>query len=270
LKLQAAGVVFLVGDTSYSEVASVVAGANGVATFSMASKIAGEHIVTATVGATSSTFAFVVDDAAPDSGADIEVDTTSIESGSTAQITVKLVDVNGNAVATSGSDQIAVSWVGSKVGLIIGTVPDSTDADGEFTLNVFTGAKDAGTAKLTVTYYMDGADTADDDVQTFVAEIVVGAVADVTPVADTKVTLGTYTGYAALFVKGAEGKKLSVLFAGKWEVVNPVVDGAKGYYLWKRKTGAGYPATVKVFIDGVQQDVYVDGVASQVATITTK
>jgi hypothetical protein len=129
-------------------------------------------------------------------------------------------------------------------------------------LNVFTAEGDNGTATLTVVYYKDGkGTTAAKDIQTFTAAVKVGE-AEVTPTPSAvTTTIGTFTGYTAVFVKGAEGKKLSVKLAGKWHVVPSIVDGSAGYYLWKQKTGAGYVANVSV---------YIDGVLVKTETITTK
>jgi spermidine/putrescine-binding protein len=69
---------------------------------------------------------------------------------------------------------------------------------------------------------------------------------------DTKVTVGTFSGYTAVFVKGYEGMKLSVKLAGKWSVVPSIVDSSAGYYLFKQNTGVGYTADVVVYIDGVE------------------
>lgn len=245
-------VIFLVAGVSYSDTANVISDANGRATFSMASKMSGTHTISITVGDTTSTFSFIVDEASSDAGTGIVVSTNLIPAAATTPVVVTLVDDNGNPVQTSASGDIKVSWTGTKVGVPVGALPDETDANGQFTLNVFTAAGDDGTATLTVTYYKDGkGNTAAKDIQTFTAAVRVGEPVVEEPVADeVVVTVGTFTGYTAVFVKGAEGSKLSVKLAGKWHVVPSIVDGAAGYYLWKQKTGAGYVANVSVYIDG--------------------
>jgi hypothetical protein len=245
-------VVFLVAGVSYSDTANVITDANGRATFSMASKMSGTHTISITVGDTTSTFSFIVDAASSDAGTGIVVSTNLIPAAATTPVVVTLVDDNGNPVQTSASGDIKVSWTGTKVGVPVGALPSETDAAGQFTLNVFTAAGDDGTATLTVTYYKDGkGNTAAKDIQTFTAAVRVGEpVVEEEPVSDVVVTVGTFTGYTAVFVKGAEGSKLSVKLAGKWHVVPSIVDGAAGYYLWKQKTGAGYVANVSVYIDG--------------------
>lgn len=66
-----------------------------------------------------------------------------------------------------------------------------------------------------------------------------------------KVTIGSFQGYIAIYTVGYAGRKMTAKVAGKWLKVDPItlVPG-KSYSLTKRNTGAGYLATVEVFIDG--------------------
>jgi hypothetical protein len=224
---------------------TVRAAANGGFTFDVTSLHAGTFTISYLIGATSTTSQLVVDAAAEDSGKSIAFDTSVIGSGSTATVTGTLVDVNGNSVKTSGSATIAVTYVGA--GIPIGTMPVSTDANGEFTFTVMTGPNDKGTATVTAVYRKAGASTTAANTLTVVATINVGAAS-----VDTKITIGTYKGYVAVFTKGYAGQKLSVRLASKWHVRNPIVDLNAGYSLLTVNTGAGYVANVIVYIDGVE------------------
>ena len=66
---------------------------------------------------------------------------------------------------------------------------------------------------------------------------------------DTKVNVGTFKGYVALYAKGYEGQKMSAIVAGKWIVVESL---ASDFERVVRFTGAGYTITTKIYIDGVQ------------------
>jgi len=226
---------------------TVRAAADGGFTFQVASKHAGTFTLTYGIGATSTTSLLVVDPAADSSGKSISFDTSNIGSGATATLTGTLVDMNGNPVDTSGSATITVAYKGS--GIAIGTMPTETDADGEFSVNVLTGATDKGTATLTATYQPTGLAVSTKNITVVHAVTVGGAVA---AAADQKVTIGTYKGYVAVFTKGYAGQKLSVRLASKWHVRNPIVDLKAGYSLLTVNTGAGYVANVIVYIDTVE------------------
>jgi len=67
--------------------------------------------------------------------------------------------------------------------------------------------------------------------------------------ADTKVNVGTFKGYVALYAKGYKGQKMSAIVAGKWITVASL---ASDFERVVRFTGAGYTITTKIYIDGVQ------------------
>jgi hypothetical protein len=230
---------------------TVRATANGDWTVDVASLHAGAFTLSYAIGATTTTSQLIVDAAAHDSGTAISFDTTAIPAGSTATVTGTLVDANGNPVNTSGSATITVAYktAAAGAGIPIGVMPTETDKNGEFSFTVLAGATDKGTATVTAVYLKAGAATTVANTLTVVATITVGGAA---ASADQKVTVGTFTGFTAVFVKGYEGQKLSVKLAGKWSVVPSIVDGSAGYYLFKRNTGAGYVADVVVYIDGVE------------------
>ena len=125
------------------------------AKFKFASNKAGTYTVTFNLGGSSTTSTVVISPAASDSGVAMTFDTTSIASGSTKTITGTLVDREGNPVETVGSASILVTYVGT--GIVVGSMPTETDADGEFKFSVLVGSNDSGTALITASYYKAGA-----------------------------------------------------------------------------------------------------------------
>ena len=65
---------------------------------------------------------------------------------------------------------------------------------------------------------------------------------------DTKVTIGTFLGYAAVYTKNHEGKRLSMKIGNKWRVIDPL---AANYTYNYTKVGVGKTVTVEVYIDRV-------------------
>jgi len=232
--------------------------ANGkTARFEFTSRTAGTYTVTFTNGTTTTTSQVVVNPARDADGATITFDTTAIAAGSTKVITGTLVDANGNAVNTSGSATILVTYtVTGNAGIPIGTMPTETDADGKFTITVLTGANDSGTAVVSATYYKSGASTPVAQVLTFNQSIVVGGAA-AAPASDQKLTVGSFKGFVAIYALNYTGQKLSAKVAGKWLVV----DGLSKFQRVVRNTGAGF--TIKV-------DLYIDGAFVRSETVVTK
>ena len=227
------------------------------ARFEFTSRLAGTYTVTFTNGTATTTSEVVVNPARDADGATITFDTTAIAAGSTKVITGTLTDANGNPVNTSGSATILVTYtVAGSAGIPIGAMPTETDADGEFTITVLTGANDSGTAVVAASYYKTGASTAVADVLTFNQSIVVGGAATA-PSADQKLTVGSFKGFVAIYALNYTGQKLSAKVAGKWLVVNELTR----FQRVVRNTGAGY--TIKV-------DLHIDGVFVRSETVVTK
>jgi adhesin/invasin len=251
-----AGLIFKDGTgATASETITLRAGSAGAVDVSVTSLLAGTYTLTLTAGASSTTSQIIVAPALSDYGVSITFDTTNIVPGKTRIVTGTVKDANGNPVSTAiagstagdaGTASILVTYAGT-AGIPVGALPTETDASGNFQISVLTSATDNGTFTLTATYLPQGAATVTAKKVMVVQTITVGAAAST----DQKVTIGTFTGYTAVFVKGYEGKKLSVKLAGKWSVVPSIMDSSAGYYLFKQKTGAGYVANVVVYIDGV-------------------
>jgi hypothetical protein len=62
-----------------------------------------------------------------------------------------------------------------------------------------------------------------------------------------KLSIGSFKGFTAIFLKGYQGQRLSVLIAGKWVKVDPIT---KSFQRVIRKTGSNKTINVKIFIDG--------------------
>ena len=238
-----------VDDTTMTASDTLTVAANGkAANFKFTSRLAGTYTVTFTNGTATTTSQVVVNPARDADGATITFDTTAIAAGSTKVITGTLVDINGNPVNTSGSATILVTYAPSgNAGIPIGTMPTETDADGEFSITVLTGANDAGTAVVTAVYYKNGAATAVADVLSFNASITVGGSAAV-PASNQKLTVGSFKGFVAIYALNYTGQKLSAKVAGKWLVVEAL---ASRYERVVRNTGAAIPIIVELYIDGV-------------------
>lgn len=238
-------VIFFYDDATFSGTVTLPSDASGnLPAFKMASRKAGKHTVSFTVGATTSTALLVVDAAAGDAGKTITFDKTTLVAGETAKITGTLVDANGNAVYTSGSADVVVAWSGK--GLPFGTGTIETDADGQFSINVLVLSSETGTGTITATYRPAGDATSTKNV-TATQVLTIGAAAPVAS-ADQKLTIGTFNGYIAIYAKGYTGQKLSYKVAGKWGTVASL----SAFQRVVRKTGAGYEIAVVLYIDGVK------------------
>ncbi len=93
----------------------------------------------------------------------------SVTPGSTLVVKVKLTDKFGNPVRNNNGAtppvleaDHAVNVVYSGPGLIVGTVPNTTDANGEIELRVLLGGNDSGSATVTATFKNGNAATTND------------------------------------------------------------------------------------------------------------
>ena len=175
--------------------------------------------------------------------------------GSTLQVTVKLTDKYGNPVVTNGTAAdgwingtdapgLTVTYTGP--GLRIGDLPTATGANGEATFTVLLGSNDSGSIVVTASYDGNTGSTVNTNVYSATSTITVGAAA--VAVSATKVNVGSFKGYVALYAKGYKGKKMSAIVAGKWIVVASL---ATDFERVVRYTGAGYDIVTTIYIDGV-------------------
>jgi hypothetical protein len=196
----------------------------------------------------------------------------------TYAVTLQLSDKWGNPVAgttTSTVGAVSIQGVGSvEVNSVATPVLRNFDKNGQATVFLRSVKDIAGpgaiSATLTTVFNYPGADG------TSVASATIGTfnttdakstvwdeslwensitsnveVLDVATAAsaDTKVNVGTFKGYVALYAKGYEGQRMSAIVAGKWiEVASLDSDFVRVV----RFTGAGYDIDVKIYIDGKQ------------------
>jgi hypothetical protein len=62
----------------------------------------------------------------------------------------------------------------------------------------------------------------------------------------SRISIGTFKGFVAIYFKGYEGARVSLKFAGKWVTVPKITSD---YFRLVRKTGAGYVVKAEVFIN---------------------
>ena len=177
----------------------------------------------------------------------------TVAPASTLQIKAKLTDSFGNAVASA---PVKVTYTGP--GIAFGALPTAVDAFGELSFSVLLGGGDTGNIVVTVSYDQNGdGDYVDAKDLNTSKTITVAAAAPAAPVADQKLTVGTFKGYVAIYTKGYTGSKLSAKVAGKWLVQ----DNLSSFTRTVRLTGAGF--TIKV-------DLYIDGKFVRSETVVTK
>jgi hypothetical protein len=169
----------------------------------------------------------------------------AVQPASTFQVKAKLSDVYGNGVNTAAGS-IKVTYSGA--GIVFGTLPTETDANGELMFSVLLGSNDTGSVNVTVSYDqnadLDFVDAKDLNTSGTTAITASGVASS-----ETKVNVGSFKGYVALYAKGYKGQKMTAIVAGKWIKVDSL---ASDFERVVRYTGAGYSITTKIYIDGVQ------------------
>jgi hypothetical protein len=228
---------------------TVMTQANGDYVVESYSNKAGLVNFTVTVGGVSTTTAAYFAAAAQNAGTVLTVNAPATAgSGTTLSISGSLADKYGNAVSTDGTGEgFKLTYTGPGY---FGTAPANVSTDGTFAFNVLLGTNDSGTATVVVGYDQNDATATADYVDAkdilVTKTILIGAAA---VASDTKVNVGTFKGFVALYAKGYEGQKMSAIVAGKWIVVESL---ASDFERVVRFTGAGYTITTKIYIDGVQ------------------
>ena len=244
---------------------TVASGANAQYSFQVAPLTTGDKTLTLTNGSATTTSKLIVGNVYSDYGYSITWDTTEIVAGKTRIVTGTLKDENGNAVNTtlngstagdSGTASIVVTYTGT-AGIVVGSMPTETDADGKFRISVLTSAADSGTLTFTAVYMPQGTSTATSKKLTSVNAVTVGA-ASTDSSADQKVNAGSFKGYVAVYAKGYEGQRLSAKVGNDWVVVPAL---ASNFVRVVEFTGAGYTIAVRIYIDRVLVDTI---------TVTTK
>jgi hypothetical protein len=171
----------------------------------------------------------------------------AVKPASTFQVKAKLADAFGNGV-TASAGRVKVTYTGA--GIVFGTLPTSTDANGDLMFSVLLGSNDTGSVNVTVSYDQNGdGDYVDTKDLVTAGTTAIAASGVVAASADTKVNVGSFKGYVALYAKGYKGQKMTAIVAGKWIKVDSL---ASDFERVVRYTGAGYSITTKIYIDGVQ------------------
>jgi len=172
----------------------------------------------------------------------------AVKPASTFQVKAKLADTYGNGVDTAAG-RVKVTYTGP--GIIFGTLPTETDANGELSFSVLLGSNDTGNVVVKVSYDQNGdADYVDAKDLNTTATIAITASGTVAS-ADTKVNAGSFKGYVAVYAKGYEGKRLSAKVGKDWVVVPAL---ASNFVRVVEYTGAGYTINVPIYIDRVLVD----------------
>ena len=162
------------------------------------------------------------------SGTALRVDASAATPGKTLVFTGKLTDKYGNAVDTdqvstnaaggtldSGDARLTVTYTGP--GLVSGSLPVETGADGTFSVRVLLGTSDTGTATVKATYgaangTISSADTGTGiDIVATASAVIGGA----TVAAGTAAVSGS-TGKFYVSVTNAAAKKVVIKVAGKF------------------------------------------------------
>jgi hypothetical protein len=203
--------------------------------------------------------------AGPRTGTKLVITSTGAEAGMTAIMTGLLTDKWGNPVDTdqtdtnaagaasldSGDARLTVSYTGP--GLLSGSLPVETGADGTFTVRVLLGSKDSGTLTVSATYgaangTIGAADTGTGiDIKAATSVVIGGVIVPSTQ----KVNAGSFKGYVALYAKGYKGQRMSAKVGKDWVVVASL---ASDFERVVEFTGAGVDVAVRIYIDRVLMD----------------
>jgi hypothetical protein len=170
----------------------------------------------------------------------------AVQPASTFQVKAKLSDAFGNGVAAAAG-RVKVTYTGP--GIVFGTLPTSTDANGELMFSVLLGANDKGSISVTVSYDQNGdGDYVDaKDLNTSVT-IAIGTAAAATA---GKVNVGSFNGKLVVYALGLDGAKISWKVAGKWGTA--VADG-DALNRFDRPVGAsGVNVIVEIYVNGAKQ-----------------
>ena len=171
----------------------------------------------------------------------------AVKPASTFQVKAKLADSLGNGV-TAAAGRVKVTYTGP--GIVFGTLPTATDANGDLQFAVLLGSNDTGTITVTVSYDQNGdADYVDakDLTTTSTTEITASGVV----ASAAKVNAGSFKGYVALYAKGYKGQRMSAKVGKDWVVVPAL---ASDFERVVEFTGAGVDVAVRIYIDRVLMD----------------
>jgi hypothetical protein len=213
-------ILFSAGNVDALGSITVLADSEGDFNVSLFSNVSQEDVVitfTSASGATKTT-KVTFKSALTTAGSTLTVSASAATPGKTLVFTGKLTDKWGNAVKTSDAVSRAtlrVTYTGP--GLLSGSLPTETEADGTFTVRVLLGTSDTGSAVVKATYgaknlTISSADIGDDIDITATATAVIGGA---TVAAGTAAVSGS-TGKFYVSVTNAAAKKVVIKVAGKF------------------------------------------------------
>ncbi len=203
--------------------AEVYTNASGAFNVSVASNKAGKQTINITSGGVTQVVTVVFAQADDNAGTSLVVDApATILPGRTLVVTGVLTDKFGNPVNTVSTTDASNDAAGELLGdfsvaydgpgLIVGSLPTETDADGKFTFRVLLGASETGSASVTAKYDANGdLDYADTGDLSVAKTITIGAA----PVVATAAASGS-TGKFFASATNAAGKKVVVKVSGKF------------------------------------------------------
>ena len=248
-----AGALFKVGNVWKKDSISFLTDTNGFFAVDVYSSSAGSKTVTISSGnATAATAAVVYTGIAGTAALTITAP-AAVKPASTFQVKAKLADAAGNVVDTAAG-RVKVTYTGP--GIIFGTLPTETDANGELSFSVLLGSNDTGSVSVAISYDANAdADFIDATDLTASATIAINATGTLT---EQKVNAGSFKGYVALYAKGYAGQRMSTKVGKDWVVVESL---ASNFERVVEFTGAGYTVAVRIYIDRVLIDTI---------TVTTK
>ncbi len=231
---------------------TVSADASGDYVVNVYSNIAGKQVVTVTAGAATATREITFSAATGRQGATVTITgANTVSPGSTLVLTGKIVDKYGNPVNTQLTDVAALEVAYTGPGLLVGDLPDRTNADGEFVVRVLLGSGDRGAATLTAVYGgPDGLINADPlNAQNLdnISAVKTVQVGDVVPGA------GTVRGWTRFLSATDELKIYARDLVGQGKV-QFMVNGNE--LAWIRATSAADPK-INVATDGMVRSVFV-------------
>ena len=205
--VSAAGLQFKSGTVHGVGTLTATTDAAGQFVVDVSSNFAGSHTVTATVGGVVKTQELVFAAAKDDTATSLVVSAPSnVDKGNTFKVTATLTDKYGNPVTTlagtnfnDGTTAPTFSITYTGPGLVISTPAGTTNGVAEF--SVLLGSNDSSAIAVAASYDADG---------TGVLFAALAATASVTigaavVVSDTKVNVGSFKGYVALYAKGYAG-----------------------------------------------------------------
>ena len=246
----ASTLLFVDGNRAQFGSITLYADANGAYSVHVRSNTAQkDSVVTVATQGGSKTIKVTFEAADDNSGTSLVISAPDyVKAGSTFIATATLTDKFGNAVLADSANgggltaDFKAEYTGP--GLVIGSLPTKTAADGTAKIAYLLGSNDTGTITVTFSYDANGdADYTDTGDLVVTKTITIGDAP-----AASKVNAGSFKGYVAIYAKGHEGKRLSAKVGNDWVVV-PVL--ASNFERVVEFTGAGYTIAVRIYIDRV-------------------